>query len=51
VNIKENGDVLIPKLLAKGFIMQNRSSRLDCGATESRLFSFIKWIWGIFLKI
>jgi len=29
VNVKENGDVLIPKLLGNGFIRQNRSSRLD----------------------
>jgi len=51
VDIKENGDVLIPKLLGNRFIMQNRRLRLDCRATESWLFSFIKLIWEIFIYI
>ncbi len=29
VNIQENGNVLIPKLLGNCFIMQNRRLRLD----------------------
>jgi hypothetical protein len=44
-------DILIPKLQGNGFIRQKRSSRLDCRATESWLFSFIKLIWRIFISV
>ncbi len=49
LTLKENIDVLIPKVLWKCFIMKNRSLRLDYKATESWLFSFTKLIWGIFI--
>ena len=51
MNIKENDDILIPKLLENCFIMQNRSLRLDYKATESWLISVIKLIWGIFISV
>ncbi|MBA7674047.1 hypothetical protein ES703_82254 [subsurface metagenome] len=51
MNIKENGDVLIPKLLGNCFIMQNRKLRLDYRAMESWLFSVTKLIWGIFISV
>jgi len=51
VNIKENGDVLNPKLLENYFIMQKRSLRLHYKATESWLFSVTKLIWGIFISV
>ncbi len=41
----------ISLLLGNCFIMQKRSLRLDCRATESWLFYFIKLIWGIFIQV
>jgi hypothetical protein len=51
VNIKENDDILDPKLLRNCFIMQNRRLRLDYKATESGLFSAKRLIWGIFISV
>jgi len=51
MNIKKNGEVLIPKLLRNCDIMQNRRLRLDYKATESLLFSVTKLIWGIFISV
>ncbi len=45
VKIKENSNVLIPKLLGNRFIMQNRRLKLDYKAMQSWLFSFTKLIW------
>jgi len=44
VNIKENDDILIPKLPGNCFIMQNRRLRLDYKATEYWLFFVTKLI-------
>jgi hypothetical protein len=51
VNVKENGEKLIPELLGNCFFMQNRRIRPDYEATESGLFSATKLIWGIFIFV
>ena len=48
MDVKENGDKLISKLLENCFISQSRRLRLDYEARESWLFSDTKLIWGIF---
>jgi hypothetical protein len=49
VNIKENGDILILKMLGNYYIIQKRRIRPDCKVTEIWQFSVTKLIWGILI--
>jgi len=51
MNIRLNSGSLVPNMRINPSILQNNVLGMNCKPMESRIYSFVKLIWGIFISV